>query len=140
MSVEVGRCDHAEAEILIVDDERGALKNLTHVLKREGYRVSAASTGRSGMKMLGERAFDLVLTDLRMEKFDGMDILRYCRERHPDAAVIMITGYATVDSAVDAMKEGAFHYIAKPFRLDEARHQVGKALEMVRLRRSHTTS
>jgi len=112
----------AGAEILIVDDERVALKNLTHVLRKEAYRVTAAASGPAGMKALRESGFDLVLTDLRMEKVDGMDILRYCREVHPDTAVIMITGYASVDSAVDAMKEGAFHYIAKPFRLDEVRH------------------
>jgi len=125
------------AEILIVDDERIALKNLTYFLGKEGYRVTATSSGPAGMKALHERDFDLVLTDLRMERVDGMDILRYCRDGHPDTAVIMITGYATVDSAVDAMKEGAFHYVAKPFRLDEVRHLIGEALEMVRLRKEN---
>ncbi len=120
-----------------MDDERVALKNLTHVLGKEGYRVTTASSGPAGLKALREHEFDLVLTDLRMEKADGMDILRYCRGSHPDAAVIMITGYATVDSAVDAMKEGAFHYIAKPFRLDEVRHLTREALEMVKLRKEN---
>ena len=127
----------AGAEILIVDDERVALKNLTHVLRKEAYRVTAAASGPAGMKALRESGFDLVLTDLRMEKVGGMDILRYCREVRPDTAVIMITGYASVDSAVDAMKEGAFHYIAKPFRLDEVRHRTSAALEMVQLRKEN---
>jgi len=137
MSFETAPSVQPGAEILLVDDERVALTNLAHVLKREGYRVTAASSGSAGTKALRERDFDLVLTDLRMERVDGMDILRFCRERHPDAAVIMITGYATVDSAVDAMKEGAFHYIEKPFRLDEVRHLVAEALEMVRLRKEN---
>ena len=127
----------SDAMILVVDDERIALKNLTHVLRKEGYLVTAVASGPAGMKALRERDFDLVMTDLRMEKVDGMDILRYCRGNHPDTAVVMITGHATVDSAVDAMKEGAFHYIAKPFRLDEVRHLTGEALEMVHLRKEN---
>jgi DNA-binding NtrC family response regulator len=126
-----------QPEILVIDDERVALKNLTHVLSKEAYRVTAASSGPAGMKALREHCFDLVLTDLRMEKVDGMDILRHCREAQPDTAVIMLTGYASVDSAVDAMKEGAFHYIAKPFRLDEVRHLTAEALEMVQLRKEN---
>jgi DNA-binding NtrC family response regulator len=137
MSLEMASPIQTGAEILIVDDERVALKNLTYFLGKEGYRVTATSSGPAGMKALHERDFDLVLTDLRMERVNGMDILRYCRDSHPDTAVIMITGYATVDSAVDAMKEGAFHYIAKPFRLDEVRHLIGEALEMVRLRKEN---
>ncbi len=137
MTTDIERPDPASAEILLVDDERVALKNLTHVLSKEGYKVIAASSGPAGMKALREKDFDLVMTDLRMEKVDGMDILRHCRDSHPDTAVIMITGYATVDSAVDAMKEGAFHYVAKPFRLEEVRHLAREALEMVRLRREN---
>jgi DNA-binding NtrC family response regulator len=137
MSLEIASSVQTAAEILIVDDERVARKNLTHVLGKEGYRVTVASSGPAGMTTLRERGFDLVLTDLRMGGVDGMDILRYCRDRHPDAAVIMITGYATVDSAVDAMKEGAFHFIAKPFRLDEVRHLIAEALEMVGLRKEN---
>lgn len=81
--------------------------------------------------------FDLVLTDLRMEKVDGMAILRHCREHYSDTVVIMIAGHASVDTAVDAMKEGVFHYIAKPFRLDEVRHLTLEALAMVALRREN---
>jgi len=137
MNSEVDPPSRPEASILLVDDEQVALKNLSHVLRKAGCAVTAAASGPVGMKALREKDFDLVLTDLRMEKVDGMDILRYCRERHPDTAVIMITGYATVDSAVDAMKEGAFHYIAKPFRLEEVRHLTREALEMVRLRKEN---
>ncbi len=79
----------------------------------------------------------MVLTDLRMEKVDGMQILRRCRESHPDTEVILITGYATLESAVEAMKHGAFYYIAKPYRLDEVRKVVAEALEKIRLKREN---
>jgi DNA-binding NtrC family response regulator len=125
------------ARILVVDDEKVAVRNLTHVLKREGYEVVGRESGAAGLKVLKAEPFDLVLTDLRMEKVDGMAILKACRELQPGAEVIMITGHATLTSAVDAMKAGAFHYIAKPFRLDEVRHVVREALDKVRLKREN---
>jgi DNA-binding NtrC family response regulator len=123
--------------ILVIDDERVALKNLLHVLRKEGYQVTGAESGPAGLKALAGQAFDVVMTDLRMERVDGLAILRHCREHCPESQVIVITGHATVSSAVDAMKEGAFHYVAKPFRLDEVRHIVREALELVRLRREN---
>lgn len=123
--------------ILVIDDERIALKNLLHVLGKEGYAVVGAQSGPAGLKALNTQPFDLVITDLRMEQVDGFAILRHCREHCPDSKVIVITGHATVSSAVDAMKDGAFHYIAKPFRLDEVRHVVREALELVRLKREN---
>jgi DNA-binding NtrC family response regulator len=102
------------AKILIVDDERVTLRNLEHIMKKEGYDVVSTLSGPNALKFLDEQSFDVVLTDLRMEKVDGMQILRKCRELHPDAEVIMITGFATLESAVEAMKHGAFNYIAKP--------------------------
>jgi DNA-binding NtrC family response regulator len=127
----------AKARLLIVDDEEIALKNLQHVMTREGYGVTATKSGARAMALLESQDFDVVLTDLRMEKVDGMDILKRCRERHPDAEVILITGYATADSAVRAMKQGAFYYIAKPFRLDEVRKVVAEAAAKVALRREN---
>jgi len=123
--------------ILIVDDEKIALKNLTHVLTKEGHQVTATQSGAQALAYLDKQAFDLVLTDLRMEKVDGMQILHRCRERAPDTEVILITGYATLESAVDAMKQGAFYYIAKPFRLDEVRKVVAEALAKIQLRREN---
>src|SRR3989304_4389017 len=122
------------AKLLIIDDERVALKNLEHVMKKEGYDVVATQSGANALKILGEQSFDVVLTDLRMEKVDGMQILRKCRELYPDTEVVLITGYATLESAVDAMKHGAFYYIAKPFKLDEVRKTVKEAVEKGRLR------
>ncbi|MEK6699211.1 MAG: sigma-54 dependent transcriptional regulator [Nitrospirota bacterium] len=125
------------AKLLIVDDERIALRNLEHVMKKEGYDVTGTQSGPNAVKLLEEQQFDVVLTDLRMEKVDGMQILRKCRELYPDAEVVMITGYATLESAVEAMKHGAFSYIAKPFKLDEVRKVVREAAEKVSLKREN---
>jgi DNA-binding NtrC family response regulator len=125
------------AKILIVDDEKIALKNLEHVMKKEGYEVVATQSGQNALKLLDEQRFDVVLTDLRMEKVDGMQILKRCHELYSDTEVIMITGYATLESAVKAMKHGAFYYIAKPFKLDEVRKVVREAFEKVRLKKEN---
>ncbi len=124
-------------KLLIVDDEKVALKNLEHVLKKEGYEVTATQSGANALALLDKQAFDVVLTDLRMEKVDGMQVLKKCRETWPDSEVIMITGFATLESAVEAMKQGAFYYIAKPFRLDEVRKVVVEALEKIHLKREN---
>jgi DNA-binding NtrC family response regulator len=122
------------AKILIIDDERIALRNLEHVMQKEGYEVTATQSGPNALKLLEDQPFDVVLTDLRMEKVDGMQILKKSRELYPDTEVIMITGYATLDSAVDSMKHGAFYYIAKPFKLEEVRKVVKEAVHKVRLK------
>jgi DNA-binding NtrC family response regulator len=124
-------------KILIVDDEKVALKNLEHVMKKEGYQVVSTQSGPNALKHLEQEAFDVVLTDLRMEKVDGMQILAKCRELWPDTEVVLITGFATLESAVEAMKQGAFYYVAKPFRLDEVRKVVREAMEKVRLKREN---
>jgi DNA-binding NtrC family response regulator len=123
--------------MLIVDDERVALRNLEHVMKKEGYEVMGTQSGANALKLLEEQPFDVVLTDLRMEKVDGMEILRRCRELYPDTEVIMITGFATLESGVDAMKHGAFYYIAKPFKLDEVRKVVKEAVTKVSLKKEN---
>ncbi|MEW5965430.1 MAG: sigma-54 dependent transcriptional regulator [Pseudomonadota bacterium] len=123
--------------ILLIDDEAIALTNLSHVLQREGYAVTACKDGESGLAELKKADFDLVLTDLKMPGIDGMEVLRAVRARHPDVPVIMITGHASLDSAVEAMKAGAYHYLAKPFRLAEAREVVRAALELRRVKREN---
>jgi len=124
----------ATAKLLIIDDERIALRNLEHVMQKEGYEVTATQSGPNALKLLEDQPFDVVLTDLRMEKVDGMQILKKSRELYPDTEVIMITGYATLDSAVESMKHGAFYYIAKPFKLEEVRKVVKEAVHKVRLK------
>lgn len=126
-----------EARLLIVDDEEIALLNLQHVMEKEGYQVTAARSGAAAVRLLEQKDYDVVLTDLRMEGVDGMDVLRKSRASQPKAEVIFITGYATAESAVQALKHGAFYYIAKPFRLDEVRKVVAEALAKVALRREN---
>ena len=123
--------------VLIVDDEAPAVQNLAHVCRKQGYDVTTRSSGAGALEALESRQFDLVLTDLRMEKVDGMAVLQRAHEVDPDLAVILITGYATLESAIEAMRAGAFHYIAKPIRLDEVREVISKALEMVQLKREN---
>jgi len=125
----------ASSKLLIVDDEKVALKNLEQVMKKEGCAVTATQSGSNALALLEKQPFDVVLSELRMDKVDGMQILKRCRESHPDTEVILITGHATLESAVEAMKQGAFHYLAKPYRLDEVREVVAAALEKIRLRR-----
>lgn len=122
------------AKLLIIDDERIALRNLEHIMKKEGYDVTGTQSGPNALKLLEERQFDVVLTDLRMEKVDGTQILKKTRELYPDTEVIMITGFASLDSAVETMKHGAFYYIAKPFKLDEVRKVVQEAVHKVFLK------
>jgi len=97
----------AAPRLLVIDDEEMALTNLEHILKKQGYDIVTSNTGPAGLELVRSRTFDIVITDLRMEKVDGMKILEECRQFNPSCEVIMITGYATVDSAIEAMKKGA---------------------------------
>jgi DNA-binding NtrC family response regulator len=126
-----------QPRLLVVDDEKVALNNLMYILKKEGYDVAGTQSGLRALSLLEGQEFDLILTDLKMEKVDGMQILTRSQELHPGTEVIMITGYATVDSAISAMKAGAYHYIAKPFKLDEVRKVVREALEKKRLKKEN---
>ncbi len=123
--------------LLVIDDEEMALTNLEHILKKQGYDIVTANTGPRGLELARSGGFDIVITDLRMEKVDGMRILEECRAINSSCEVIMITGYATVDSAIEAMKKGAYHYIAKPYRIDEVRKTVAEAVEKIRLKKEN---
>jgi len=125
----------SNGKLLIVDDDKVALKNLEQAMKKAGYAVTATQSGSNAQALLEKQPFDVVLSELRMDKVDGMQILKRCRESHPDTEVILITGHATLGSAVEAMKQGAFYYLAKPYRLDEVNEGVAAALEKIRLRR-----
>ncbi len=119
--------------ILVVEDENIARNNLVHILEKEGYGVIPAPGGAEALELLKTRSFDLVITDLKMEQVDGMMVLAQSRKCDPLTEVILITGYATVNSAVLAMKAGAYHYIAKPFKIDAVRKIVTEALLKRRL-------
>ena len=124
--------------LLIVEDEKTALKNLQHVMKKEGYEVTGTLSGPNALQLLEKEEFDVVLTDLKMEQVDGVMVLEKSRELYPDSEVIMITAYASIPSAVETMKKGAYDYIAKPFNLDDVRKAVRSALEKVALKKENT--
>jgi len=117
------------SRILIVEDELIARENLDHVLSKEGYDTVAVESGQQAFQELEKGEFDLVMTDLRMQQVDGLQVLERTKELFPDTEVIMITGYATVTSAVEAMQKGAYHYLPKPYKIEEVRILVRKALE-----------
>src|SRR5208337_2738815 len=117
-------CALNEFNILVVDDEEIARTNLEHVLRKEGYQVSTAINGRDALDKLGQKDFELILTDLKMEKMDGIQLLESVKQVAPNTEIVMITGYATVSSAVDALKKGAAHYLPKPIDLEELRTTV----------------
>ncbi len=125
-----------KARVLVVDDEEIARKNLAHILTKENYDVVAVTDGEAAVRELESSEFDVVLTDLRMGKIDGMDLLERVRIKHADTKVVMVTGYATVPSAIEAIRKGAFHYLAKPYKLDEVRETVKRAIEQRNLKPS----
>lgn len=120
--------------ILIVDDEQIARENLEYILKKEGYEVVSVESGVTALKKLSTTEFDLVLTDLKMKLVDGMEVLVRTKELYPNTEVVMITAYATVNTAIEAMQKGAYHYIPKPYKVDEARMIVKRALERKQLK------
>jgi DNA-binding NtrC family response regulator len=120
--------------LLIIEDEKIALTNLERILKKQGYDIVTCSQGTKGLELVKEGGYDVVLTDLRMEKVDGIKILEESRRSNSSGEVIVITGYASVDTAIEAMKKGAYHYISKPYRIDAVRKIVAEAIEKVRLR------
>ncbi len=115
--------------ILVVDDEDIVKKNLEHILKKEGYIVVTADSGEEAIEKLDANVFDVVMTDLKMKNLNGIGVLEKAKIKYPDTQIIMLTAYATVDSAVEAIKRGAFHYISKPFQLDEVRSTIKLAIE-----------
>lgn len=116
-------------KILVVDDEEIARENLTHILSKEGYHVLAASNGNNAISLMEREEVDLVITDLRMKGKNGMEVLAATKQLWPAAEVLIITGYASIDNAVDAMRKGAFYYFAKPLNVKELQAIIPKALE-----------
>jgi ATP-dependent Lon protease len=115
-------------KILVVDDEQITRQNLEHVFKKDGYHVNTASDGQEALDFLGKSAFDVIVTDLKMGKVDGMTVLESAKAVNPGTEVIIITGYATVSTAIEAMKKGSYHYLTKPLKLNEIRSTIQKAL------------
>lgn len=125
-----------ELRLLLVDDERIALDNLADALDGQGFVLEKASGGEAAQVALGRTRFDLVITDLRMPGVDGLAVLETALRIDPDTLVILLTGHATVDTAVTALRAGAYHYLTKPYRLEELRAVVAGARERLLTRRA----
>ena len=119
----------AEETILVIDDEQAQREALAGHLRKQGYEVLQAQAGGPGVELLQHHLVDLILTDFRMPDMDGMAVLNAARQINPAIEVIIITAYGTVEGAVDAMREGACHYLEKPIDLDELDRVVARALE-----------
>src|SRR5262252_6366478 len=124
----------SKARVLIVDDEKSMRDLLSITLEKEGYDVQTAAGGEPAIEMLHRDPVDVVITDLRMPKVDGLQVLRAAKEISPDTTVIVITAVASTETAVEAMKLGPYDYLTKPFKLDEANLIVRNALERKRLK------
>jgi DNA-binding NtrC family response regulator len=118
----------SKGRILVVDDEDIVRTSCSRTLSPEGYEVKLAKNGIEGLKMASEERFDLVLTDLKMPDMDGIEVLRIIKGKWPETAVIIVTGYQTVDTAVKAIKLGAYDYIEKPFTPDSLISAVAEAM------------
>src|SRR5574341_1775283 len=116
-------------KILLVDDDPRMRKSLANLLRREGYEIAEAGGGKEAADQLGNDALDLLITDLHMEPVSGLDLLRTVKQTSPDLEVIVVTAFGTIEAAVDAMKLGAFDFVAKPFQAEEILTRVRNALE-----------
>jgi DNA-binding NtrC family response regulator len=121
--------DKSRVKVLVVDDERGLCAGIQEALKREGYVVDAANDAPTALQMIGERLYNLVITDMKMPEMSGLELLKEARQKSRDTQFILMTAYGTVESAVAAMKEGAYDYLSKPLDMQRLRALVLKALE-----------
>jgi DNA-binding NtrC family response regulator len=123
--------------ILVVDDEENMREFLTVVLGREGYAVRAVASGKEALEVLAQEPFALLITDLRMPEMTGLELVEITRRKYPQLAVIVITAFASLQSAIEALRLGSLDYIVKPFQVDEIKLIVAKAFEQLHLRREN---
>ncbi len=123
-----------KAKILIAEDHELSRENLSEVLRRHGYEVMAVEDGRQARDAFIEDKYDLVITDLKMPNLDGLQLLEFIQEINPENIVIIITGHGTINTAVEAMKLGAFDYITKPLKDDLVTLTIERALSYAKLR------
>ena len=120
--------EHSPGRVLVIDDEPLALKNLRRILEKDGHTVSTFKNPLRALERLEEEPCDLIISDIRMPYMDGLTLLNRAKNMVPDIGVILITGYASLNGAVEATKLGAYHYLAKPFTPEQVRERVGEAL------------
>src|SRR5712692_1489647 len=119
--------------VLVVDDEESVVVTIKAILQLDGYNVATTTSGAKARAMVRDVEYDLVLTDLRLEDGGGLDVLRAVRERHPETVTIMLTGYASLESAIQALRAGAYDYLVKPSEVEELRATVARGIERRRL-------
>ena len=122
-----------QPKVLVVDDEESVVVTIKAILQLDGYNVATTTSGKQARKMVRETEYDLVLTDLRLEDGDGLDVLKAVRETHPETVTIMLTGYASLESAIQALRAGAYDYLVKPSEVEELRSTVARGIERRRL-------
>ncbi len=130
---------HRSPRLLIVDDELHVRESLSAWFTEDGYDVATAAGGKEALAILGRQRFDVVITDIRMPGMDGIELQRHIHETEPEIAIILVTAYASVSTAVEALKEGAYDYLVKPFDPEEMSRVVEKACEKVHLREENVT-
>jgi two-component system response regulator PilR (NtrC family) len=116
--------------IMVVDDELSMRELLEYMLTKEGYRITCAENGRTAVELLEKEQFDLLLCDIKLGDISGLDVLRASKKSNPDTVVILISAYASTETAVEAMNEGAYDYVPKPFNKDELMYTIAKALDL----------
>jgi DNA-binding NtrC family response regulator len=121
------------SNILIIDDEKAIRKTLSEILSYEGYKIEEASDGEEGLRKFRDKTFDVVLCDIKMPKLDGIEFLDKVRDYNPDVPVIMISGHGTIETAVEAVKKGAYDYIAKPPDLNRLLITIRNAMDKTNL-------
>jgi two-component system, NtrC family, nitrogen regulation response regulator NtrX len=121
------------SNILIIDDEKAIRKTLSEILSYEGYKIDEAGDGEEGLKRFKEKSYDVVLCDIKMPKLDGIEFLDKAREANPDVPVIMISGHGTIETAVEAVKKGAYDYISKPPDLNRLLITIRNAMDKTNL-------
>ncbi len=127
----------AKERVLVVDDEQSIREFLEIMLKREKYEVTTAANGSKALRLLEKESFDMVITDIQMPQVSGMDLLEKVKNMNPNIIVIMITAYGSTESAVEAMKLGAYDYITKPFKIDELKIIIRKAFDTQMLKQEN---
>ncbi len=118
-------------KVLVIDDEPIVCKRLKVTLEKMGFEVETFTDSVAALERLKKTDFDIIVTDLKMEKVDGIQILEAAKQKNPQTEIIIITGFATSEAAKDALKKGAFDFIAKPFRLEDLRNIIVQATEKI---------
>ena len=124
-----GRRAAPARRVLVVDDEESVRITTAAILEQAGYEVATASDGRDALDMAARSHYDLVMTDLRMDDMDGMTLLHELQARHPNVVTIVLTGYASIESSIDALRQGVYDYLVKPCMVEDLKRTVRRALE-----------